>query len=176
MTSKQIYQTAFIYFGRDFTKNRKIENVYLRALVNTVCRKLTNESLEMIGLNTKTDHATVLHSLNNFNYNYIKQLHPFDVYGELTAFEMYLKNVSENYIPDVIDYRDLKIRFDILEIRHANLIAKHKELLLKDQQEKHQLEEKFVPLIKECFNFSERVLDRFIITRVRPFKLMEKIK
>lgn len=176
MTSKQIYETAIIYFGRDFTKTRKRENVYLRAIVNDICKKYTKESLERIGLNTNTDHATVLNSIRTFNDIYIHQKSPFDVYLEYVSFELYLKGVSEDYVPDVIDYKDLKNRYDNLEIKFANLKAQYEILVTENAKQRHQIDERFIPLIEECSRFSNKQLERLIQTRVRPFKLMTQIK
>lgn len=176
MTSKNIYQTALIYFGRDFTKTRKRENVYLRALVNTICKNYTKESLERIGKNTNTDHATVLNSIRNFKEIYVKQKCPFDVESEYLSFELHLKDVSKDYEPDIIDYRDLKKKYDILNIKYSNLKMIYEKLVIETAKQPHQIDERFIPLIEECSKFSNKQLERFIQTRVRPFKLMTQIK
>lgn len=176
MTSKHIYETANSYFCRDFTKTRKRENVYVRALVNTICKNYTKESLERIGKNTNTDHDTVLNSIRNFKEIYVKQKCPFDVEFEYLSFELYLKGVSEGYVPDVIDYKDLKNRYDNLEIKFANLKAQYEILVTENAKQRREIDERFIPLIEECSRFSNKQLERLIQTRVRPFKLMTQIK
>src|SRR5690606_12508745 len=150
MTSKQIYETAIIYFGRDFTKTRKRENVYLRALVNTICKNYTKESLERIGKNSNTDHATVLNSIRNFNDIYIKQKCPFDVGVEYLSFELYLKDVCNDYVPDVIDYKQIKNKYDVLEIKYSNLKAQYEKLAIESAKQTHHIDERFIALIDEC--------------------------
>ena len=181
MTSKNIYQTALIYFGRDFTKTRKRENVYLRALVNDICKKYTKESLERIGLNTNTDHATVLNSIRNFKEIYVKQKCPFDVEFEYLSFELYLKDVRDDYVrddyvPDTMVYKEIKNKYDILNIKHSNLKSQYEKLVIETAKQTHQTDERFIPLIEECSKFSNKQLERLIQTRVRPFKLMTEIK
>lgn len=176
MTSKHIYQTALIYFGRDFTKTRKRENVYVRALVNTICKNYTKESLERIGKNTNTDHATVLNSIRNFKEIYVKQTCPFDVYLEYLSFELYLKNTSNNFVPDLVDYKQLKNEYDILNIKYSKLKSQYETLVMENAKQRHQIDERFIPLLNECSKFSNKQLERFIQTRVKPFKLMTKIK
>lgn len=133
MTSKNIYQTALIYFGRDFTKTRKRENVYLRALVNTICKNYTKESLERIGKNTNTDHATVLNSIRNFKEIYVKQKCPFDVEFEYLSFELYLKDVRDDYVPDAMEYKELKKKYDILNVKYSNLKAQYETLVMENK-------------------------------------------
>lgn len=176
MTSKHIYETAISYFGRDFTKTRKRENVYVRALVNTICKNYTKESLERIGKNTNTDHATVLNSIRSFKEIYVKQKSPFDVEFEYLSFEIYLKDVCKDYEPDIIDYRELKKKYDILNIKYSNLKAQYEKLVIENAKQRHQIDERFIPLIDECSKFSNKQLERFIQTRVKPFKLMTQIK
>lgn len=80
MKSKDIYQLVSQSVGFDATrKTRKRKYIYAKAIANKLCKKFTNDSLSDIGKNSKSDHATVLHSIKEFDNNYKHQSDPIKV-------------------------------------------------------------------------------------------------
>ena len=92
------------------------------------------------------------------------------------SFELYLKDVRDDYVPDTREYKEIKNKYDILRIKHSNLKAQYEKLVIETAKQTHQTDERFIPLIEECSKFSNKQLESFIQTRVKPFKLMTEIK
>lgn len=82
MKSKDIYKLVSTAVGFDATKKtRKRKYIYAKAIANKLSKKFTTESLAEIGKNTNSDHATVLHSIKEFENTYKYQSDPINVLG-----------------------------------------------------------------------------------------------
>ena len=109
ITPKIIREKLEIEFGTDLTvKSRKRNIVYQRMVAFKLCRRFTEHSLTEIADEFNKDHATVIYSLDNFDFH--KDQYYFEYYKKV--FSRY----SEHFIKITENRKDLDFLKEIIEI------------------------------------------------------------
>lgn len=163
MTSREIFRLTSNKLGFDVrTKTRKRKYIYGRAVANKLSRVFTYESLEDIGKNTGKDHASVLHSVKNFDDVYISQNEPIDVLAIYNSIYRVCKQLKNVEIEEFGSEEELEKREIIAELKSK--IAHLKKITIGQRTAYTQLMRKKAELTHPLLSYLHEIPEEHIET------------
>ena len=174
LTPKIIREKLEREFETDLTsKTRKRTLVYQRTIAFKLCRVFTSYSLQEIGTEFKKDHATVMHSLAQFDihkdsYYFVNYMKIYNRYKEnfdklkqskgSLAFMSEIEEVNE--LKRAFIQEKLKIERDLNVYYSAKLSKLQKKI---DIYEKHSFFDKMVTLPEDEFLELKERINAFLV-------------
>jgi hypothetical protein len=167
ITSKEIFKIVSSRLNFDIAKkSRQRQYIYGRGIANKLSKELTCEGLQMISKNYSNDHATVLHSVNQFETNYSKYIDPFKVLNVYNELYLIIQNKFNILNDDEILLFNSNVRIDNLESKIALLEFEIQSYEMNNVVLKNEYLRRLMLMVQ---NLEDSDIKELLEYRIKPF-------